>query len=232
MTKKIIGIIGGMGPQATADLYMKIIQNTPVKRDQDHLHVIIDANPQVPDRTKAILGQGESPLPDIVRTALRLEASGVTLGVIPCMTSHYYFDAIQKAVQYPILNILEEIALGTEVMGIKKIGILATTGSVQTKLYDRYLKEVDCLYPDAATQEYMVMEAIYGSEGVKQKGSTLFALEKLKHASKMLVDQGAEAILMGCTEVGLVLTQKELDVPLIDPLDLAAKRLVRLSQEF
>ena len=109
MRDRILGIIGGMGPEATAQLYMKMIKATKVKKDQEHFRIIIDSNPKIPDRTRAILGLGENPVPMIIETARNLERMGVDIACIPCMTSHYFFDEIQSGVEMKIMNALEEL---------------------------------------------------------------------------------------------------------------------------
>ncbi|GAH53208.1 unnamed protein product, partial [marine sediment metagenome] len=110
MPEKIIGILGGMGPEATVDLFHKIIKFTPAKKDQDHFRIIIDNNPKIPDRTAAILGKGEDPLPALQETARNLEKAGVDFIIIPCNTAHYFLPQIQKSVNIPVLNMIEETA--------------------------------------------------------------------------------------------------------------------------
>jgi aspartate racemase len=103
-----IGIIGGMGPLATADLYRKIIEVTPAVRDQDHLHVIIDADPTIPDRTAALLGNGPDPLPKLVAAARRLEDAGAGILIMPCNTAHAFLPVLQRAVRIPFIDMTEE----------------------------------------------------------------------------------------------------------------------------
>src|SRR3990170_3583948 len=109
-TPKSIGVLGGMGPAATADFYQKIIRATPAKADQDHLKVLIFSNPQVPDRTAAIRGERPDPLPILAASAEVLIQGGVDLIAIPCVTAHYYYDALQQAVSVPILHLIGETA--------------------------------------------------------------------------------------------------------------------------
>ena len=96
MKEKVIGVLGGMGPEATIDLFQKIVKLTPAKKDQEHIRIIIDNNPKIPDRTKAILYNGENPLPELVKTAQNLERAGADFIIIACNTAHYYFHKIQK----------------------------------------------------------------------------------------------------------------------------------------
>src|SRR3990172_7315214 len=141
-TLKIIGILGGMGPAATADFYQKIIGATPAKVDQDHLKVLIFSNPQVPDRTAAIQGEGPDPLPILVAGAEVLIQGGADLITIPCVTAHHYYDALQRAISVPILHLVGETvtAVVGEYPGLRRLGLLATTGTLQSRLFEHYFE--------------------------------------------------------------------------------------------
>lgn len=229
MNDKIIGIIGGMGPEATADLYMKIIKETKVKEEQEHFRVIIDSNTKIPDRTRAILEKGESPVNAIVETANTLGKAGVDIGCMPCITAHYFFDEVQSQVPFKIINALEELNLylKNNYPNIKNIGILATTGTVKTGLFNKYLTDFNIIYPDEDTQSKKVMEAIYGESGIKKGNTGKENLNLLVEATEELVDKGAKLIIGGCTEITLVLKPYNIDKPLIDPMDVVAKSIVR-----
>jgi len=230
MREKILGIIGGMGPEATAQLYMKMIKATKVKRDQDHFRIIIDSNPKIPDRTKAILGLGESPVPYIIETAKNLEKMGVDIACIPCMTSHYFFDEIQAGVEMKIMNAFEELNnyLKKNFEGITNIGILATTGTRNTKIFEKYLKDMNIIYPDDQFQSDYVMEAIYGEgTGIKSGVTEGRPVELLLEAGKNVIEKGAEVVILGCTEIGLVLKKDSLSKPSVDPMDVMAEFMVR-----
>lgn len=234
MNEKILGIIGGMGPEASAQLYMKIIKKTSVKKDQDHFRIIIDSNPKIPDRTKAILGLGESPVPEIVQTAKNLENMGVELACIPCMTSHYFYDEIVKQVKLPIMNALEELNayLEKNYPSVKKVGVLATTGTKHTKIFDQYLKGYTMIYPDETIQEENVMKAIYGEgTGIKSGVLTGEPVRLLLEAGESLILKGAEVIILGCTEIGLVLNENNLSFPGIDPLNVMAEAMIEKGRE-
>ena len=230
MREKILGIIGGMGPEATAQLYMKMIKATKVKRDQDHFRIIIDSNPKIPDRTKAILGLGESPVPYIIETAKNLEKMGVDIACIPCMTSHYFFDEIQAGVEMKIMNAFEELNnyLQKNFQGIIKIGVLATTGTRNTKIFEKYLKDMEIIYPDERFQSDYVMEAIYGEgTGIKSGVTEGRPVELLIEAGNNVIEKGAEVVILGCTEIGLVLKKDSLSKPSVDPMDVMAEFMVR-----
>ncbi|MGB4589621.1 MAG: amino acid racemase [Clostridiaceae bacterium] len=230
MREKILGIIGGMGPEATAQLYMKMIKATKVKRDQDHFRIIIDSNPKIPDRTKAILGLGESPVPYIIETAKNLEKMGVDIACIPCMTSHYFFDEIQAGVEMKIINAFEVLNdyLKKNFEGVVNIGVLATTGTRNTKIFEKYLKDMNIIYPDERFQSDYVMEAIYGEgTGIKSGVTEGRPVELLIEAGKNVIEKGAEVVILGCTEIGLVLKKDSLSKPSIDPMDVMAEFMVR-----
>lgn len=234
MKEKILGIIGGMGPEASAQLYMKITKKTLVKKDQDHFRIIIDSNPKIPDRTKAILGLGESPVSEIVETAKNLEKMGVGLACIPCMTSHYFYDEIVEQIELPIMNALEELNtyLEKNFPSVKKIGVLATTGTKNTKIFDRYLKEYTMMYPDETVQENNVMNAIYGEgTGIKSGITKGEPVRLLIEAGENLIHKGAEVIILGCTEIGLVLDENSLSVASIDPLNVMAEAMIEKGKQ-
>jgi len=224
-----IGIIGGMGPEATAALYLKIIKNTKVTKDQEHYRVIIDSNVKIPDRTKAILYDGEDPMPALIETAKNLEKLAVDIACISCITAHYFYETIQKSVDYKIINIIDELVKYIKINypGIKKIGILSTTGTIKTKLFDQYLKDYSLIYPTEEIQEKNVMEAVYGEKGIKTGKNFDYAQKLLIESSELLIENGAEIIIAGCTEIGLVLSKKILDVEILDLLEIAANTLIQ-----
>ncbi len=228
MNDKVIGIIGGMGPQATADFYMNLIKKTNAKRDQDHFRVIIDSNVKIPDRTEAILHNGESPVKAMVETAKNLEMLGVDVGCIPCMTAHYFIKDIEREVSYPIINAFVEVKkhICEFYPKIKNIGVLATTGTIKTGLFEKYLINANVIYPKDATQKEKVMEAIYGSEGIKSGVTEGKPVQLLEEAANELIDKGAELIILGCTEIGLVLKHEYMGIPLIDPMEIIIDTLI------
>ena len=223
MPEKIIGILGGMGPEATIDLFYKIIKSTPAEKDQDHLRIIIDNNPKIPDRTTAILGKGEDPLPALQETARNLEKAGADLIIIPCNTAHYFLPSIQESVKIPILNMIEETAKETQrkTPQIKKVGLLASIGTYKMEIYHQHFKKfnIEVISPEEKDKEE-VMKVIYAvkagdlSEEVKRN--------ILKIAQK-LIDKGVEAIITGCTEIPLILKEGDVPVPLIDPTKVLAE---------
>ncbi len=229
--RKTIGILGGMGPEATADLFRKIIRATPAKTDQEHLRVIIDSNPQIPDRTAAILAGGADPVPALQMTARNLERAGAGLIVVPCNTAHYFYPQIAAAVQIPVLHMIRETvaAILRLPVTVQTVGLLATTGTIRTALYHRELAAggLSVLTPAEADQT-LVMEAIYGPDGIKAGGMALPG-ETLRQAAATLIGAGAEAIICGCTEIPLVLQDGDLAVPVLDPTWVLAAAAVRAA---
>jgi aspartate racemase len=217
-----------MGPEATADLFTKIIKATPVSRDQDHLRILVDCLPQVPDRTSAIQGGCESPAPALQAAARRLESWGAELLVIPCNTAHYYHQAVSEAVGIPVLHIMDETAtlIRREHPGAARVGVLASSGTLETGLYRTALERLGMteVVPGAETQE-QVMEAIYGVKAGKHE----LPHSILVQAAAALVDLGAEAVVAGCTEVPIALGPGDVSVPFVDATQALARAAVRCA---
>jgi len=207
MPEKIIGILGGMGPEATIDLFYKIIKFTPAEKDQDHLRIIIDNNPKIPDRTAAILGKGEDPLPALQGSARNLEKAGADFIIIPCNTAHYFLTSIQKSVKIPILNMIEETAKETwkKISPIQKVGLLASIGIYKTKIYHQHFKKfnIKVISPEEKDKE-KVMKIIYA---VKAGNLSEEVKKNIISIAQKLIDKGAEAIVTGCTEIPLILKE-------------------------
>mgnify|MGYP000845325621 CR=1 FL=1 len=218
---KVIGIIGGMGPEATASLFTRIIKGTKVEKDQDHHRVVIDSNPKIPDRTAAILGRGESPIPAIVAGGKNLEKIGANLLLLPCITSHYFIEEIQSHLSVPVINAIEELYkyIVNNNPNVSKIGVLATSGTIKSGLFNKYLLNMEVLIPDDEAQEKQVMEAIYGKNGIKSGNTGKEPSQLLQKTAENLIDSGADLIIAGCTEIGLALKQEQISKPLIDPID-------------
>lgn len=223
--KKVVGIIGGMGPEATADLFLKIIKSTKAGKDQDHLRVLIDSNPEIPDRTAYILGKGADPRPYLLATARNVEKMGASFLVIPCNTAHYFHKDIQDAVKIPVLHIMKEVA-GILAGKIRRAGVLASTGVLKTHLYEDFLREagVETVVPEGADQDE-VMDAIYSIKA----GDLLRGKELAQRQGAMLVARGAQAVIAGCTEIPLVLKDGDLDAPVIDATRVLAESCVRVA---
>jgi len=235
MEKKVIGILGGMGPEATVSLFRRIVEVTGATRDQDHIRIIIDSNPKIPDRTPAILGRGESPVPTMVSTARNLERTGADFIIIPCVSAHHFIDSLQEAISIPILSIIDAVIaeLGRNSPTLHRVGLLATTGTIIGGHFQRGLEDAGYVVevPNPDDQEKLVMEAIYGERGIKAGFLSAENRSKLMEASRRLMEMGAQGIIGGCTEVPLVLSQEDLSVPFFDSLLILARESVKEATE-
>ena len=230
MAEKIIGIIGGVGPEATVDLYRKIIKSTPAKIDQDHIRVIIDSNCKIPDRVKAIFGNGEDPAPVLSETARNLERAGADLILIACNAAHHYYDAVVKSVSIPVLHIVEETAsyCSRRFPEMRTFGLLAGSSTMELGLYPKGFHKIQSkiLNPKPEDQN-KVMDCIYKIKAGDLGGSVK---EDLLKVARNLNDAGAEVIILGCTEVPLVLEDGDLPIPFVDPTQVLAEAGVAMAR--
>jgi len=229
---KMIGILGGLGPEATQLLFQKIIQITPAQCDQNHIPTIIYNNPQIPDRTKAILYNGPNPLPSLISTAKILEKSGANCIIIPCNTAHYFAEDLQREISIPIINMIKETvnSIKNKYPNTKTIGLLATSGTVATKIYHKEFakKGIETICPSEEIQEKVVMESIYGLAGIKA-GFHEEPKRRLENAAEGLIRQGATLVVAGCTEISIVLKNENVQFTVVDPLTTLAKKSVEYA---
>jgi aspartate racemase len=222
----VIGILGGMGPLATADLYQKIIQTTPAATDQEHIPVVIHADPRVPDRTEALLRDGEDPTPWLVHGARVLCGMGADFIVMPCNTAHAFLDAVQPAVDRPILSMIDAAAdeIRANYPGETTVGLLATSGTISAELYQMALtsRGVDVIVPDDDIQRRCVMAAI---REVKAGRAGRAATALLTEAAQHLTERGANVLLAACTEIPVIFEQRHTQTPLVD----ATSSLARIA---
>ena len=235
MNTQTIGILGGMGPEATLDCFGKIIKNTPAQKDQDHLRVVIESNPGVPDRTAAIIGNGPSPVPVIVEGCRVLEKAGADFIIIPCVSAHFFIDDIRRQANVPILSIFDAVAetIVRDYPGIKSVGLLGTTGTVKGGLFQKRLaqEEIKTIAPDDAVQS-TIMAAIYDIKGTTPARTRSEITATLVAAAESLIahkPDGARGIIAGCTEIPLALGQQDLTVPYFDSLTILARAAIRRS---
>lgn len=230
--EKTIGILGGMGPEATRDLFDKIIRHTPVRKDQDHVHVIIDSYSKVPDRTANINGEGEDPLPYMVESGKRLQQAGADFIIIPCISAHHFLDRLQLQLGVEILSAFEAVAKAiVRVQSIERVGFLATDGTVKSGKFEQTLLRygLKTLVPSPEFQQ-LVMRAIYmvkadAAGSMREETRCL-----LQSAAEHLVQRGAEGIVAGCTEIPLVLRRQDVGAPLFDPMQIVAEAAVRRAK--
>lgn len=213
---KTLGIIGGMGPAATIDLYKKIVEQTPAEKDQDHIHVIIDSYPQIEDRTSYILHGGKSPAPKLIESAKRLEAAGADALIMPCNTAHYFAKNIEKAVYIPLIHIVKcsAEAIKKKYPYVRKIGLIATTGTIKAGVYGDILKNYDLETITLNEElENNIMDCIY--KGVKA-GKTEEYSKLFQKCVDDIASLGAELLIAGCTEIPLLMPYIKTNLPVID----------------
>jgi len=227
---KTIGILGGMGPEATAYFFDLIIRNTAAGRDREHVPVIIRSDPRVPDRTNAILHGGKSPVPMLRAGVKALRRAGADIVVMPCVTAHYFLKDVVARENVPFINLLDEARkhVRAAIPGVRRIGLIATSGTVSTGIVrDAFAKAgIEVIVPGEAEQE-KVMEAIYGKRGVKAGFTTGRARRLILDIARGLGRRGAEAVMAGCTEVPLVLRQEDMAVPFIEPMRIGALACIK-----
>lgn len=227
---KTVGVLGGMGPEATAYFFGELIRATEAASDQDHVPVIVYSLPQIPDRTGAILHGGPSPLPFLRRGLRALEWAGADFAVMPCVTAHYFYPRLAARSPLPLLNLLEETLAEAKNLrpAPRTIGLIATTGTIRSGIVTAVFAPagIEVIVPSARDQK-RVMAAIYGKKGIKAGFTEGRPREILLETAAELVRRGAGAILAGCTEVPLVLGGKDLPVLFIEPLAIGARAAVK-----
>lgn len=225
--QKSIGILGGMGPLATADLFRKIVTLTKASCDNDHIRVIIDSNSAIPDRTAAILSGGTDPLPEMTSALRHLEACGVSCVVMPCNTAHYFLPKLQKLTPVPFLSMLEATArtCRSAFPGLRA-AILATRGTLASGLYDRALQkeEVPFLLPNEEEKDTL-MHLIY--DVVKAGQPLLPQLPLWQSLLDGLRSRGAGYFILGCTELPVLADALLVPGPFVDPTAELAKAAIR-----
>lgn len=223
--KKIVGIIGGMGPLATCYLLRDMIEKTNAHNDQEHIHICIDCNTNIPDRTEAILHHGPSPVPEIVKSGIKLEGMGANVLVMPCNTAHYFYDDLTSYFDVPLLHMPREAAKTLKEGNIKKVGLIATDGTISVGIYHKALADenIEVVVPEKEHQRY-VMNLIY--EGIKA-GNGGFDEAGIMEVINDLYQKGAQTLLLGCTELPIAFERFGIKEAYIDPSKELAKAAVR-----
>ena len=228
---KTIGIMGGMGPAATVDLMSRIISMTDAVTDQEHIPMIVDSDTRIPDRTEAILGKGESPVPEMLASAKRLEAAGADFIVIACHAAHYFIPEIKDGIGIPILDMPEETAKLLKINGVNRAAVLATDGTVHSGLFGAALERfgIQTVYPNE-DQQQTVMSLVY--EYIK-KGIVDPAQMPREEMTGIIGDlskQGAEALILASTELPIAFNIMGLrSSAFVDPTAVLAKSAIRFA---
>lgn len=220
-----VGVLGGMGPLATLDFFAKTLAAADARTDADHIRLLIDCNPFVPDRNAAASG-GESPATILAGMARGLEATGARLLAMPCNAAHAYADAIGAAVDIPFIDMIEETvaAVREQAPGARRVGVLAADGCLHARLYQDALSRAryEAVTLDAPTQEAF-MALVYR---IKSGDVGAPVRTAMRGFAERLCATGAEVVIAGCTEVPLALSQIDMTAPLIESTSVLARRVV------
>ncbi|MGJ7496899.1 aspartate/glutamate racemase family protein [Variovorax sp. RT4R15] len=227
----LLGVLGGMGPLATLDFMHKLLAATPAASDQEHVPVLVSSIPQVPDRTAAFRGEGASPLPAMIESGRRLVDAGAGLIVMPCNTAHLWFEPLQQALGLPMLHLVDaaiEQAIARTGAGAP-LGLLATDATIASGLYLNRAPAGAGLHWLLPTAREMIEQVMPGIEAVKA-GDRVRGAALLGAAGAALATRGAGALVLGCTEIPLVLDDGCSPVPTIDATAALAQRCVAWSR--
>jgi aspartate racemase len=224
VTHRIVGIIGGMGPEATVDLMRRIIAKTPAGDDEDHIHVIVESNPKIPSRIAHLIkGTGPDPTPELVRIARNLERAGAEVLAIPCNTAHVYADAIRHAVRIPLLNMVqltvEQLAKPGNVAHVQ---LLASTAVHKTALYEKafFARGITTSVPARQGEVMALIQAVKrGDTGARPEA-------ELGEIAREAAGR-ADAVLIACSELSVIATG--IGVPFVDSQDVLAQAVVNFA---
>lgn len=222
----ILGVLGGMGPQATNTFYQRIIDRTQAEKDQEHLQVLIWSDAKIPDRTAGILAgpeAAEKVYQALLDGARLLERAGCTVLAIPCNTSHYFADRLQAQLKIPLIHMIRETVAAIQAMGKKTVGILATDGTVRTGIYQKELTAAG-LTPVTLPEELqgVVMSIIYDEIKRGETGSR----EKFGEVDAWLRQAGCDCAILGCTELSVYRNLHSLPPYYIDAMEVLAQQAI------
>lgn len=225
--KQILGILGGMGPLATAHLFKRIIELTKVESDQEHIHVIIDSDAQIPDRTAFIEEGGDNPLDKMIQSAKRLQIAGASVIIMPCNTAHLFLDEVKQHVDVLFINMLEVVVdeIKNNVVYQKGLAFFVTEGTKQANLYSQFFDALEIPYYQVNRKEQKMISSIIYQ--IKENGVTKDVIDAFKTLQIEMIIKGVKHIILGCTELSLL--SEHIIAPLIaiDPLDLLAKEAIK-----
>lgn len=226
---KTLGILGGMGPEASVRFLELVIRNTAAAGDKDHVPAVLYSRPQIPNRQAAIFHGGESPVPLMVEGVAALEAAGAEILVMPCITAHHFWPQVAVRTRLPFVHILEEALreLRETRPDVRTVGLIATTGTLRMHVVHDVFEPAGLriLAPSDQDQE-RVMEAVFGKDGVKAGETRGRPREIVREVAGRLVEAGAGAVMAGCTEIPLVLHDADVSVPFVEPMRAGARACI------
>lgn len=223
-----LGVIGGLGPSATAYFFDLVVKMTDAHRDQEHLEMVIYNCPSIPDRTDYILGNGkDNPVIPMIQIGKQLEEQGANYIAIPCITAHYFHQYVSEAINVPVIHIVKETALHLKENGVNTVGIAATNGTVASKLFQKELTAAGINYvlPSEKAQQH-IMDIIYKDV----KAGEPVNMDKFFEVSKELRGKGAEVIIIGCTELSLIKRDYSIGAGYLDAMEVLAKSSINYCE--
>ncbi len=222
--EKMLGVIGGLGPMATAYFMELVTDMTDAATDQEHLQMLIYSAPSIPDRTRYILDNtSKNPLPEMLRIGNVLAQQGAEQIAIPCVTAHYFFEELESGIPIPVINGVRETALHLKNYGITKAGIMATDGTVKSRVFHRELEKqgIEAIVPSADRQADVMSLIFDDIKAGKPADMTKFA-----GIAKQLQDNGAQAIILGCTELSLIKRDHAIGPGFLDAMEILAQQAI------
>ena len=233
MDQKIIGVLGGMGPEATLQFFKLIVTHTPAATDQDHLRIIIDNNPKIPDRTASILGEGNSPLPALVQSAQALQRAGADFITIPCVTAHYFIEELKSQINLPCLSIIDETVreITNWPKEFTRIGLLASSGTIKTGIFQNAFSQIglETVLPSVEDED-LIMRVIYALKNTMGVHDRSRLYEEVLGVVERMCSDTKQIIVLGCTELSLLFPEPiARPMPLLDPLNILAQAAIRVA---
>lgn len=222
---KTVGVLGGMGPEATVDFMATVVAMTPVKTDQDHVHMIVDNDPSVPSRQDAILRDGADPGPKLARMAKGLEEAGADFLVIPCNSAHAFAKAVTDAVDIPLLSIIDVTVAAC--LDYESVGLLTTEGCSRSRVYQESMQSLGKKLVIPTEEELSELTDLVFS--IKQGDKSDLVTRRMLRMVDTLQARGAQAMIAGCTEIPLVIDKSMLSIPLISSTDELARQTVAFA---
>jgi aspartate racemase len=227
MSDLCAGVIGGMGPDATVDFMARVLKLTPASGDHDHIRMLVDQNPKIPNRQRAILGDGESPAPMLAAMAARLEAAGCDFLVMPCNTAHVFADAILEATSIPLVSIIDVTLEQALDGGAQRIGLLASAACVEAGVYQDAIEAAGRVPVLQTPSELADLSLLIARIKTGDHGQGVRA--EMQALAVGLGRRGAEALILGCTEIPIVLDHADIDVPLYSSSDILAEATIAIA---
>jgi aspartate racemase len=229
---KTIGILGGMGPRATVDLFEIIISNTPANVDQDHLHVLINNNPQIPSRVDAFANKHANPLPALINSALALEKVGADFIIMPCHTAHIWIEELQKNTSIPFYNMIENTVsyIIENQPNTQKTILFATPTTIEKQLYQKPFQKnnLHIIIPSMSEQQIVYNSILKVKSGYIKDNPYIVSLNKILGSYKK---KGVTSLLAACSEIPLLYPFLSKDIEILDPTLLLAKMAIQKALE-